>query len=581
MQKIITVFLLIFIYAAGSNAQWISGSTVNNSVVIAPYNQATPKIIADNDGGVIIVWQDNRTNSSSSYGDIYAQRFDKFGYKQWGDTNGLPIAVKPVLERYYEICSDGKGGIIILWEDNPTIYNTIVKGQRVRKDGVKMWSDTGYVIAQTINRQASPKISSDNNGGCFVAYLSSELNSSDYEMKVNRLDSLGNKMWGAGNFICQADGNPSDMAVCTTSDNCFAVVWSDPRNSILTDYDNYVQKISQSGSVLWNANGRLVCDKRFPQAYNKVYPDNNGGVFIAWCDQRDSISNDVYVQRVRSNGTFSMPDTGLAITHDNFAQYRPEVTTDGKGGIIIGWFDYRNGPEYPFNIDIYGQRIDSAGHIKWDANGKNICDAPYSQINTALVSDGNYGAVYAWDDRRAGISTYDIYAQRVDSLGVPQWGTDDAPVSTATGNQYKPQIAAALGGYVICYEDTRNGISNYDIFCQKILSNGSTVLSLSANETEAVSGFRLYQNYPNPFNPVTKIKFSVPDNVQQKTEYGIVSLKVFDMLGREVAELVNESLKPGVYEVQFSGDGLASGIYFYRLTSGGSQAAVRKMLLMK
>lgn len=580
MKKIIYILLLSVAFVP-AYAQWSSNNTVNNSVAVVPYNQATPKIISDMDGGVIIVWQDNRTNSSSSYGDIYAQRFDRFGVKQWGDTNGLPIAVKPVLERYYEICTDGKGGIIILWEDNPTIYNTIVKAQRVAKNGTKLWSDTGYVVASYGNRQANQRIANDNNGGCFYAYYSSEISSNDYEIKANRLDSLGNNLWGTGVFISQQSGNPSDMAVCRTTDNGFIAVWGDPRNAIVNESDLYAQKVNSSGTVLWEVNGIPVCTKRFSQQYQKVMEDNNGGAYVAWTDRRDSISNDIYVQRLRANGTFSMVDTAVALSHDNFEQYRSELAPDMKGGVIVAWYDFRNGPEFPFNIDVYGQRIDSVGNIKWTANGKNICDAQYSQINPAIMSDGNYGAIFTWDDRRAGTSIYDIYAQRVDSAGTLLWGVDDAAISIAAGNQYKPQIAPAQNGFVICYEDTRNGISNYDVFCQKAMMNGSTLLLVENTLGITPNSFELFQNYPNPFNPVTTIKFTVPaisftNNLSGKP----VQLKVYDILGKEVATLVNMKLNPGTYTYSFNARSLSSGIYFYKLEAG-EFSAVKKMTLIK
>lgn len=85
--------------------------------------------------------------------------------------------------------------------------------------------------------------------------------------------------------------------------------------------------------------------------------------------------------------------------------------------------------------------------------------------------------------------------------------------------------------------------------------------------------YELGQNYPNPFNPVTKIKFVVPVT-------GITVLKVYDMLGREVAALVNERLQPGTYETTFDGSGLNSGVYFYRLTSG-DYTEIKKMILVK
>ncbi len=573
MKTLFAFLIALFVLNSVSFSQWSSNNTQNNSVVVAPNNQATPKIISDNDGGVIMVWQDNRTSSSSSFGDIYAQRFDKFGVKQWGDTNGLPVAVRAELERFFEICTDGKGGIIIIWELSVSPAVTQLKGQRISKSGVKMWSDTGYVVAGYGNRQANARIAYDNNGGCFYAYFSSELSSSDYEIKVNRLDSSGNNLWSTGNFICQWPGNPSDMAICRTTDNGFFMVWGDPRNAIVNESDLYMQKVNQSGTALWLANGLPLCQNRFTQQYQKAFPDNNGGAFVAWTDRRDSISNDIYAARVRWDGSFPRTDTSAALVKDNFEQYRSEIASDMKGGVIITWFDYRNGPAFPFDIDIYAQRIDSSANIKWTANGINVCNAQYSQINPAIISDANYGAIITWDDRRAGTSIYDIYAQRLDSAGTLKWGADDAPISIASGNQYKPQLTSAENGFVVVYEDTRNGSNNYDLFCQKALMTGSTILLVNNQQGNLPQSYSLSQNYPNPFNPVTKINFNIPKE-------GIVKIQIFDAAGREVKNLLNDYLNPGSYNVFFNGTGLNSGVYFCRMSSGAF-SQTRKIMLIK
>jgi hypothetical protein len=99
-----------------------------------------------------------------------------------------------------------------------------------------------------------------------------------------------------------------------------------------------------------------------------------------------------------------------------------------------------------------------------------------------------------------------------------------------------------------------------------------TVLAVE-DETIGVSKFELNQNYPNPFNPVTNIKYSV-------AEFGRITLKVYDLLGKEVASLVNEEKHPGSYSVIFNASNLASGIYFYRLQAGG-QSLSKKLLLIK
>jgi hypothetical protein len=91
--------------------------------------------------------------------------------------------------------------------------------------------------------------------------------------------------------------------------------------------------------------------------------------------------------------------------------------------------------------------------------------------------------------------------------------------------------------------------------------------------------YSLSQNYPNPFNPVTKIKFDIPSNV--KSEKSNVKLIIYDILGREVATLVNEQLKPGTYEVEWNGMNYPSGVYFYQLSINNEQLETRKMVLVK
>ena len=85
--------------------------------------------------------------------------------------------------------------------------------------------------------------------------------------------------------------------------------------------------------------------------------------------------------------------------------------------------------------------------------------------------------------------------------------------------------------------------------------------------------YYLSQNYPNPFNPTTIINYELPIS-------GFVSLKVFDILGREIAVLVNEERSPGIYQVELSSENLSSGIYFYTLNSGAF-SKTRKMTVIK
>lgn len=93
------------------------------------------------------------------------------------------------------------------------------------------------------------------------------------------------------------------------------------------------------------------------------------------------------------------------------------------------------------------------------------------------------------------------------------------------------------------------------------------------DESSIITDYVLYQNYPNPFNPVTIISYQIPENSN-------VSLKVFDMLGREIAVLVNGLQSAGRYKVEFDGNDFSSGIYFYQLNAG-SFSDIKKFVLMR
>jgi photosystem II stability/assembly factor-like uncharacterized protein len=111
-------------------------------------------------------------------------------------------------------------------------------------------------------------------------------------------------------------------------------------------------------------------------------------------------------------------------------------------------------------------------------------------------------------------------------------------------------------------------------------TGGSPVLSITGNEAYP-KGYSLEQNYPNPFNPKTMIRFNVANKFPIRT-FGNdkVVLKVYDVIGREVKTLVNESLKPGTYEVTFDGSSLNSGVYFYKISTNNF-TEIKKMLLIK
>jgi len=144
--------------------------------------------------------------------------------------------------------------------------------------------------------------------------------------------------------------------------------------------------------------------------------------------------------------------------------------------------------------------------------------------------------------------------------------------------QYSPVNSSAASGMTWgYYTDNSTGCTMTGGAAQSnrpnICFTMTTPLSAGSISNIVPKEYSLSQNYPNPFNPVTKINFEIP-------KQGLVSLKIYDVLGREVRTLVNEVKSPGVYSIDFDGSELSSGVYFYRMESNGF-TDIKKMLLVK
>jgi len=147
--------------------------------------------------------------------------------------------------------------------------------------------------------------------------------------------------------------------------------------------------------------------------------------------------------------------------------------------------------------------------------------------------------------------------------------------TSAEGHDYTFTDSTATAGTNI-YRIKQMSSSGDSSYSSEITVSGVTAVI----EEGIPSTFNLFQNYPNPFNPSTSVKFEIPEQSQ-------VTLKVVDVLGKEVATLVNETKERGFYTVHWNASNIPSGVYFYRLTATPSSLSekpfttMRKMLLLR
>ncbi len=398
--------------------------------------------------------------------------------------------------------------------------------------------------------------------------------------------------------------------------NTLYCAWTEMTTYPLSDI--YFSK-SIDGGTNWTTPVNITNDAR-PQNRIFLTSNNFGKLYIASDDIITFNHDEIYLLSSNdSGGTWTSP---LNITNNSGNSNTPCLLALGDELYFTWSDDSHTAPAYN-NSDIFFKYSSNVG-VTWQ-DSTNLSDNPESSSRPRICwgINGPLGAPYidfsvVWYDYSTGDS--EILARRGIHTFVPveltsfsalvkknnvhlKWTT-----ATETNNKgfqverkqvesikekVKSNAVWHAAGFV-----NGNGTStekNNYTFLDENLESGKYKYRLKqidydgsyeySNEIEVevnvVSEFALYQNYPNPFNPSTKIKYSIP-SVETHSGASVqnILLKVYDILGNEIATLVNEEKPPGEYEIEFDGSKLSSGVYFYRINAGDFIKS-RKMVLTK
>ncbi len=270
----------------------------------------------------------------------------------------------------------------------------------------------------------------------------------------------------AGNLpVCTANGDQSTPVSVSDGAGGAIVAFTDLRSG---STDIYVQHVSAAGQNVWTANGVAVCTAAFTQFTPVIASDGAGGAIIAWADARNAAVYDLYAQRISAAGVPQWTANGVAVCSAGGDQLQPSIVADGAGGAIIAWSDSRSLSTY----DIYAQRVNAAGTPQWTANGVAVCTAAGDQAVPVLTTDGLSGCLVAWQDGRG--ADRDIYCMRLLAGGTSTWFTNGTALCTSTGDQLSPAIVSDGGnGAIVTWQDARGG-STTDIYTQRVNGSGLT-----------------------------------------------------------------------------------------------------------
>jgi len=489
-------------------------------------------IAIDKSGSIYI----GGTEGSGSNTNFIIIKFDHSGVQKWtANYNGLGNGS----DGLSELIVDGNGNIYATGSStgiNTGIdYTTLKYSSLGDLEWVRRYSSNGNA------RDASYSLSIDNIGNVYVT--------GESKNSIGGIDCLTLKYDSAGNQIWSANFNRG----INSSNQGFDISVDDSLNVYVTgrsDGDFITIKYNKLGLQLWAVfydgpmNGNDVA--------SSIGLDNFGNVYVSGSSIGNLFYYDYATVKYSPNGNEQWVRRYNGSS--NFQDQPRSMIVDSIGNVFVTGNSTESVNGYDFSTIKYCPD----GEILWQSfyhNGLN--DIAYSIELDCL------GNVYV-SGQSDGDGTGDDFATVCyDFLGNQKW-VKRYDYSGQFGD-FAQDLKIDKNGNVFV-----TGTSDRDILTIKYsqLTGGETIFS------EIPKDYSLLQNYPNPFNPNTIINY-------QLSIFNFVSLKVYDILGNQVASLVNENKPAGRYEVEFDGSDFPSGIYFYSLSINGNVIDTKRMVLLK
>jgi len=472
----------------------------------------------------------------------------------------------------------------------------------------------GRNSVQNMRTRPYPFITADQSNGTYrgrlyLVYASnSPAGNGNYPDVFCRYSTDQGATWSSPSTI--NDDNPSTTnhqwhpsTWCDTQTGRLFVKWMDTRDTPTHDSAYIYASYSDDGGVTWAQNQRMSNQKmrincttcggggtpRYQGDYDAIISNNNqalamwtdfrGGTFGSYVgyfpDFAMTVSTNAVI--IPQNGgsefvTVEVPDVKL---YTNDAIFSASVSpTPASGTIDLSFPGGNTISSFPGSVQL---QIQTSGDVTLGAytitvqgNGPNGTPVHRRTISMDVIIPVELASFSAATDKNDVVLSW-ITATETNNQGFEIQRKTDGQFERV-GFVQGIGTTTELQNYV--YRDEELLVGKYIYRLKQMDFDGAFAYSDEVEiEISQPDVFFLGQNYPNPFNPSTTIKYSIPDA-------GVVTLKVYDLLGKEVSTLVNEHQQAGTFDVSFNGSSLASGVYYYQLKSGDF-TETKKLMLTK
>ncbi len=549
-MKAVILFVLLCcppILFAQIAPQWMSFFTAPGNVP-----ETAERVVYDNSGNAYITGYGYFTQGGQG-SDLITVKCNISGNAEWTAIYNGP---QNRTDRPYGICVDNSGNVYVTGTSDWTSVASKIVTLKYSSTGVLQWI-CAFDSSGTSDGEAYD-VFADENGNVYVTGRLSPLNNGYYDMATIKMDANGNILdW---HYFGQVT-NASDDGTNIIADNNGNIFSAGHSFSGLTNGEEVVIiKYNSSLDTVWtvSVNGTNNSLNEFAIDLDL---DDEGNIYALCRIQNTNSGTDYATLKINAAGQVLWRSE----FNENNAQDIPEdMVLDESGNVFVtGRTRRASGSGYN---DFAIVKYNSSGVQQWVSyyDGPNNLDDDPLAIN--LDADGN---IYVCGESNRTGSNFVFTVVKYNSSGNYQW--EYAYDINESSRAFAMWIDGVGNVYASGDGEGTNG--NQDLMAVKL-----TATTNVDEEDFFVKSFSLEQNYPNPFNPNTKIRYTVGDGYYVSRAW--VTLRVYDVLGKEIVTLVNGEKSPGSYEVNFSANELSSGLYFYTLKSGQFNQT-KKMILMK
>jgi len=531
-------------------SQWSNDPNVN--LRITNWGDAPISAVEDGRGGAFISasWNAPLDRPPWSTRQPSLVWIDKFGYNKLDTLYSLGGYGEKY--RDLKLMEDGTGNYFAVFVDrffspeyssfSYSKYKDRIMIQKFDSLGHKIWGEGVYISTDTVMQHTFFETAIDEKGGCFFYFEAMDslgsLNDNG-ERVVQYISQNGERVWGDKGIMLY-DG-PLQW------NNFVNKLLYDGRNGVIihNQNTNSLINLDSFGNTMWQITSRVDYSGRM------VLLDQNKFAIIGMKYYENPYSVNLLFDKVLLSGRYE--DSVITLTDSLQSGYQIESASVVNNKIFFTWKE-----DIPLT---YLMKIDTLGNKYFGEKGIRLFDT--SGFDTKVFpTDSSF------------VFVTDHYARNINFEGKDLWQPEILQYTTRTMT-LKDFVSDGNGGFLAFWLEFLNGIWGQQVNANGQLGVVTGIIDLPS--TIFPDNFTLYQNYPNPFNPTTTVSFTVNQSIN-------TSIKVYNILGKEITTLVEETLSTGEHTVQWNGKDhkgnlLPGGVYFIQMIAGSYQKTIKTILL--